>query len=139
MASHRHLSRIAVMQTLFTLKKREQKNPPEDLLSYTISEFASLIDDDTFAKSLLEGVIIYQEDIQKIIMEKASQFSLEKFDAVELSVLEIAIFELSFMEEKTPVPVVINEAVEIAKEFGTDSSGRFVNGVLAAVSSSQKK
>ena len=81
---------------------------------------------------LLEGVEAHRESIDKKIVEHARGWVLERMPALDRAILRLAIFELVHRQD-VPVAVIIDEAVELAKRFSTDDSGRFVNGVLAAV------
>ena len=78
---------------------------------------------------IAEGVLAHQADIDERIRQAASNYDLHRIAAVDRNILRIAIYEMLFCPDVPPV-VSINEAIEIAKRFGSDESGRFVNGVL---------
>lgn len=82
-----------------------------------------------FGMAIAEGVLAHQADIDERIRNTASNYDLHRIAAVDRNILRIAIFEMLFCPDVPPV-VSINEAIEIAKRFGSDESGRFVNGVL---------
>lgn len=85
-----------------------------------------------YIRNVLKGVIDNKEEIKKIIEKYLkAEWSLERISIVNLAILEIAIYELNY--EDTPYKVVINEAVELAKKYGEDSSKAFVNGILASI------
>lgn len=85
-----------------------------------------------YIRNVLKGVIDNKEEIKKIIEKYLkAEWSLERISIVNLAILEIAIYELNY--EDTPYKVVINEAVELAKKYGENSSKAFVNGILASV------
>ena len=86
-----------------------------------------------FARQLVNGVVRSQEEIDGHIRRFAPAWPLEQLAVVDRSILRLAIYEM-LLDNKTPFKVAINEAVELAKTFGSDSSSRFVNGVLGAVS-----
>ncbi len=86
-----------------------------------------------FVRRLVRGVTDQQQQIDAAIAERASAFPLSEMAPVDRNVLRLAIFEMLFDNRAAPLRVVINEAVEIAKGYGSESSGRFVNGVLGAV------
>ncbi|MFP3974787.1 MAG: transcription antitermination factor NusB [Dehalococcoidia bacterium] len=86
-----------------------------------------------FAEELVKGVVDNREDLDAIIHRFAPSFPVDQLSAVDRNVLRLAIFEIK-IEGKVPVKAVINEAVELAKTFGSDSSSRFINGVLGSVS-----
>jgi N utilization substance protein B len=90
-------------------------------------------DNATFARSLVSGVIQNQEQIDQHIKNFAPAWPLEQIPIVDRNILRLAIFEI-LLDNNVPVKVVINEAVELAKKFGSESSSRFVNGVLGSVS-----
>jgi len=82
-----------------------------------------------FGMAIAEGVLAHQADIDERIRQAASNYDLHRIAAVDRNILRIAIYEMLFCPDVPPV-VSINEAIEIAKRFGSDESGRFVNGIL---------
>ena len=95
---------------------------------------AGLSDEDAgFCRGLVGGVIQNREQIDKHISKFAPAWPLEQIPVVDRNILRLAIFEI-LLDNSVPVKVAINEAVELAKKFGSDSSSRFVNGVLGSVS-----
>lgn len=87
---------------------------------------------EAYATSLISGALEHQNDIDTTIRAAAPQWPMDQMARVDKSVLRVSIFELCYAH-RTPAKVVINEAVEIAKEFGGEASGRFVNGVLGHI------
>jgi N utilization substance protein B len=87
---------------------------------------------DDFARELVEGVSTHQERLDSLIACYAPEWPVDQIAIVDRNVLRISIYEI-LMREDTPTKVAINEAVELAKQFGSDSSGRFVNGVLGSL------
>ena len=87
-----------------------------------------------FIRELVSGVIRNKEEIDRHIQSLAPAWPLEQIPVVDRNILRLAIFEI-LLDNKVPVKVAINEAVELAKTFGSDNSSRFVNGVLGSVSS----
>ena len=85
-----------------------------------------------FARTLVQGVLEHQAELDAIIQENAPEWPLDQVAVIDRNILRIAIFEFA-IEGNTPVKVAINEAVELAKLFGSESSGRFVNGVLGTI------
>jgi transcription antitermination protein NusB len=85
-----------------------------------------------YARLLVEGVQAHQADIDVLITRYADRWAIQRMPAVDRNLVRIAIFELLFGED-VPVPVAINEAVELAKELSTEDSGRFVNGLLGRI------
>ena len=131
--SNRHLSRTMAMQVLFAwdFRNGEGQRLP-DIARFVRQEFAPELDDDLFMRELITGVVKHWDKINALITRFAPQWPLEQITLVDRSVLRIGIYELKFSRE-VPTKVAINEAVEIGKTFGGESSGRFVNGVLGSV------
>lgn len=133
MASFRHLARIVVMQTLFALEFRgSDDNNANSLLDYNLKEFARQLKDHKFTKDLLKGVLSNKEEIRQIIKKYAPEWPIEKIAPIDRAILEIGIYEVVF-DKEMPSLVAINEAIEIAKEFGGENSKKFVNGVLSSI------
>ena len=84
-----------------------------------------------FAHTLLHGVLEHKTALDEIIQKNAPEWPVAQMAIIDRNILRIAMFEIGF-DSNTPVKVAINEAVELAKTFGSDSSRRFVNGVLGA-------
>jgi transcription antitermination protein NusB len=123
------------MQSLYEWDfKGRHKEMLEEIMDRNIKEFASGLEDTTFIFDLVRGVLTNLEVIDKIIEKAAPQWPLEQIAIVDRNVLRIGLFELLFGKpEEVPPKVAINEAIELAKSFGGESSGRFVNGVLGTV------
>jgi transcription antitermination protein NusB len=86
----------------------------------------------TFATNLLNGVIARQATIDEKITKYTANYELRRISAVDRNILRMAIYEMLYAEDVPPI-VAINEAIDIAKKFGTEESGKFVNGVLDRV------
>lgn len=134
--ANRHLSRSIVLQTLF---EWDFNSAPEgievsEILMTNADHFAPEAKDHTFMRNLLHGVLEKQDKLDVIIGEAAPDWPLDKISTVDRNILRIGLFELLFSNrEEVPPKVAINEAIELAKSFGGESSGRFINGVLGAV------
>ncbi|HRH24973.1 MAG TPA: transcription antitermination factor NusB [Candidatus Paceibacterota bacterium] len=132
--ANRHLSRSIVLQSLF---EWDFSGKPEDLKSIVdrnVFEFAPGHSDNEFMYNLAETVQRKQTVIDDIITKAAPEWPLEKIGNVDRSVLRMGLAELIFGDrEQVPPKVAINEAIELAKTFGGENSGKFVNGVLGAV------
>jgi N utilization substance protein B len=87
----------------------------------------------SYAELLVKGTITNLKGIDDTINEISNEWKLERMASVDRNIVRLAIFELKYSEENLPPNVVINEAVELAKEFGTEDSGRFVNGLLGSL------
>lgn len=131
--ANRHLARSVVLQTLFEWDFNRSSNL-EEALKRNTEEFAPGMEIDNFMSDLLQGVIDKQEDIDTIIAKAAPDWPLEKISGVDRNILRLGLFELLFGErDQVPAKVAINEAVELAKTYGGDTSSKFINGVLGAV------
>ena len=130
--SNRHLLRTIALQTLFDWDFNEKSGNLEDIFDRISNEFAAGSEDLAFSRELLDGVVNNQAEIDKIITEHAPEWPIAQITIIDRNVLRLGIFEMMFLKQ-TPAKVVINEAVEMGKRFGGDSSGKFVNGVLGAL------
>ena len=102
------------------------------LIQQNVDEFALGTKDTEFALELVDGVIKHQDEIDALIQKFAPQWPLDQITIIDRNILRLGIFELHF-SETIPAKVAINEAIELAKSFGGQASGRFVNGVLGAM------
>ncbi|MBI1957064.1 MAG: transcription antitermination factor NusB [Candidatus Niyogibacteria bacterium] len=133
--ANRHLSRSIAMQSLFEWDFGNHKDSEiEGILMRNMNEFAPGLDDGGFARSLVDGVLKKHKKLDDIIEKAAPEWPISQIAIVDRNVLRIGLYELLFGDHKeVPPKVAINEAIELAKSFGGDSSGRFVNGVLGTV------
>ncbi|HJM75535.1 MAG TPA: transcription antitermination factor NusB [Dehalococcoidia bacterium] len=129
--SPRRRSRITAFQALY--EADVSGRDVTEALKRQIEVARLTADGAEFARHLVEGVQVHREGIDAEIAQYASAFPLADMAAVDRNVLRLAIFEVLFDNRAAPLRVAINEAVEIAKGYGAESSGRFVNGVLGAV------
>ena len=121
------------MQTLFSwdFNGKREKNL-NDLIEQNFKQFAPKFNDHGFVKSIINGVVKNEAEIDKYIIKYATEWPLDQITIVDRNILRIGVFELVF-DKDIPAKVAINEAIEIAKSFGGESSGKFVNGVLGAI------
>ncbi|MBX4195648.1 transcription antitermination factor NusB [Candidatus Parcubacteria bacterium] len=133
--SHRHLSRSVVLQTLFEWDfEGKSKKDVAHIYERVVKEFAPDSKDRPFMEKLIQNVVDKRKDLDTIIEKAAPDWPLEKISIVDRNILRIGLAELLFADRKeVPPKVAINEAIELAKSFGGETSGRFVNGVLGAV------
>ncbi|MBT9169921.1 MAG: N utilization substance protein B [Actinobacteria bacterium] len=124
----RHRQRKFVLDILYQADLLERKI--KDVLTEELEHKKEFRTD--FVMSLVEGVAEKKEYIDDLIQESSRNWSLERMSIVDRNILRMAIYEILFMED-IPLKVSINEAVELAKTYGTDESGRFVNGVLGNI------
>ncbi|MCL2744355.1 MAG: transcription antitermination factor NusB [Planctomycetaceae bacterium] len=132
-------ARSAVRMVVFQLLYQEELNPgsreqfSDTVFQNELPQHKPLQD---FAALLLNGIIEKQEEIDKAVAEVALNWTLTRMTAVDRCILRLAAYEIMFTE--TPKAVVINEAVELAKKFGTNESAAFVNGILDKLSVNNK-
>lgn len=134
MASNRHLGRIVALQTLYEFEFRTQSEDPtvdvKEILSRNLSRYEEAIDDTAFVETLVSGVLKEQNALDDAIRPIAPDWPIEQIARIDRNILRIGVYELLHQAEIVPPKVAINEAVELAKAFGSDNSSKFVNGVL---------
>ena len=131
----RHLSRSIVMQSLYEWDFYGQKKDVLDkVVERNIKDFGPGLEDINFVWELVKGAIKHLPEIDKIIEKAAPEWPIAQIPIVDRNVLRIGLFELLYSDKKeVPPKVAINEAIELAKTFGGESSGKFINGVLGTV------
>ncbi len=131
--SNRHLARALVLQSLYEwdFHGHDDKKALE-ITTRNLSEFAPDLDEKPFAMALAKGILDNRTEIDAAISKFAPDWPIERITTVDRNVLRIGIYELVY-DDQIPSKVSINEAIELAKTFGGESSGKFVNGVLGAV------
>ena len=134
MASNRHLGRIVALQTLYEYEFRTQSEDVsvdlKEILSRNLERYESAIDDTDFVHNLAEGVVEKQADLDAKLQPIAPEWPLDQIGRVDRAILRLGLYELLYRQKEVPAKVAINEAVELAKAFGSDNSSKFVNGVL---------
>lgn len=130
--SNRHLARALAMQSLYEWDFYGGEKNALEVTERNLMEFAPNFDENDFAKSIVQGVVKNQAQIDETISKFAPEWPLPKITTVDRNVLRIGTYELLFNFD-IPSKVAINEAIELAKTFGGESSGKFVNGVLGAI------
>lgn len=131
--SNRHLARSIAMQSLYQWDfSGKDKKKLAEIINHNLAEFAPGLDEGGFTENLVKEVIKHLPQIDQIIVKYAPEWPIEKITLVDRSILRIGVFELKF-DEEIPSKVAINEAIELAKTFSGESSGKFVNGVLGAI------
>jgi N utilization substance protein B len=131
--SNRHLSRTIALQSLYQWDFLGMpKGKIQEIIAFNREEFAPKFEDEGFIEELIQGVIDHQKALDETITKFAPNWPLESITVIDRNVLRLGVLELSF-HERIPAKVAINEAIELAKGFGGQASGRFVNGVLGAI------
>lgn len=128
----RHNSRILALVNLFSYVFSEEEDLKTTLLFR--EEVGNLDYDNDLYQEIYNGVINNLSSIDQLIEEKAPEWPISNIPKIDLTILRIAIFELLWAQKNEPA-VIIDESVEVAKEFGSENSSKFVHGVLGAISS----
>lgn len=133
--SSRHLSRSIVLQSLYEWDfKGKNMSQLDEIVSHNIKEFGPGLEGVDFIKDLIEGIIKHIGQIDKIIEKCAPEWPINQITIIDRNALRIGIYELLYSNRKeVPPKVAINEAIELAKTFGGESSGKFINGVLGTI------
>lgn len=133
MASNRHLGRIIALQTLFEqdfrLAAGDATFDVEEVLQRNIGRYQATVDDKEFIIQLVHGVIGKAKELDEELQPIAPEWPIAEIARMDRVVLRMGLYELKYGKD-VPPKVVINEAVELAKAFGSENSSRFVNGVL---------
>ena len=131
MTGKRRKARIVALQALFELDT--VGHSPDDTMSRLLEDWPLAPDAQAFANELVKGVLASRERIDEVIRKTAPAWPLEQMAAIDRNILRLAIYEI-LIDNRVPMRAAINEAVELAKEFGSETSPKFVNGVLGSVS-----
>jgi len=131
MAKARRKARALALQMLYEIDTVGHK--VEEVVTRLLAEAGLPEENATFTRELVNGVIQNKKDIDRHIRNFAPAWPIEQIPAIDRNILRLAIFEV-LLDNKVPVKVAINEAVELAKTFGSENSSKFVNGVLGSVS-----
>ncbi len=123
-----------MLQTLYEYEFRSQSEDPkvnlEEIINRNMSRYDDTIGDRQFVEDLLYGVVEKQVELDDKLQPMAPEWPISQIARIDRNVLRIGLFELLHMRETVPPKVAINEAVELAKAFGSDNSSKFINGVL---------
>jgi len=131
MKGARHKAREIALQVLYEIDAVEHS--PESAIDHILSTNEVTSDIIDFVRVLVNGVIQNREELDQNIRDFAPAWPLNQISIIDRNILRLAIFEI-LHDNKIPVKVAINEAVELAKTFGSNNSSRFINGVLGSVS-----
>ena len=134
MASNRHLGRVIVLQSLYEYELRTlAKDPDVDLdiiVAKNIEPYEKALGDTEFVYNLAHNVAENFETLDKALQPMAPEWPIDSIAAIDRNVLRMGLYELSECRDTIPPKVAINEAVELAKAFGSENSSKFINGVL---------
>ena len=130
----RHLIRTVILQSLYEWDFYDKKHNLVSILERNLQEFAPGIDEPEFAWRILKGIADHLNDIDNVIIKAAPEWPLDKIAVIDRNILRIGLYELLYADpEEVPPKVAINEAIEIAKNYGGPNAARFINGVLGTV------
>ncbi len=130
----RQLARSVVLQSLYEWDFYGKKEGLDKILERNLAEFAPGIDEPDFAWRIMKGVIDHLEELDKIIAKAAPDWPVAQIAVIDRNALRIGLYELLHADpEEVPPKVAINEAIEIAKNYGGPNSGKFINGVLGTI------
>jgi N utilization substance protein B len=135
MAGTRRKARIAALQALYELdctKHKVEETSARLRAGETLTQEAL-----SFSEELVKGVLQHKSELDVLIKKFAPAFPVEQMSIVDRNILRLAIFEILFSKE-TPLKVAINEAIELAKDFGSDSSPRLINGILGSITTGRR-
>jgi N utilization substance protein B len=130
-------ARSLALQALYEVDMTN--HPPAEILKARLEENPLADELAEFARQIIFGVLPLIETLDQIIAQYAPEWPLEQIAAIDRNILRIACWEFASQEGSTPIKVAINEAVELAKLFGSDSAPRFVNGVLGSLADHQQE
>lgn len=134
MASNRHLGRIITLQSLYEYEFRNKAGDAsaeiDTIIAKNIEPYSKALGDTEFVYTLTKGVNEYVKELDDALRPLAPEWPIESIAAIDRNVLRIGLYELTRASQSVPPKVAINEAVELAKAFGSENSSKFVNGVL---------
>ena len=132
MASNRHLGRIISLQSLyeyeFRIKAGDTEADLNTIIAKNIEPYAKALGDTEFVYALTQGVADHTKELDAKLAPLAPEWPIDSIVAIDRNVLRLGLYELE--SKDVPPKVAINEAVELAKAFGSDNSSKFINGVL---------
>ena len=134
--SRRH-AREAALLTLFQMEFGADGGLAEQASDLAVGEVEGIKENDLpYAHGLVQGTRAYMAEIDAEIARLAKEWKLHRMAVVDRNLIRMAYYEMRYQEERIDPPVAINEAVELAKKYGSDDAGRYVNGILAAMQKS---
>ncbi|MFZ0443399.1 MAG: transcription antitermination factor NusB [Bacillus sp. (in: firmicutes)] len=123
----RRIAREKALQSIFQIDMNETS--PKDAIDYVLDGEAS----DDYLEKLVEGVTEHIEEMDSILTKHLEKWTIDRLATVDRNILRVAVYEMIYCKEDVPVNVAINEALEIAKIYGDESSSKFINSVLSKV------
>lgn len=135
--SNRRMARECALQSLYYADSASLEK--ETLPRYTADFKRELGECYPFCEDLVNGTTENMAQIDKIVSSYAKNWTISRMSAVDRSILRMAAYEIIFSKEKTPIPAIIDEAIELAKKYSTENSGKFINGLLDQLKNERKK
>ena len=135
--SNRRQARECALQSLYYTDSATSAS--QSTVNYVDQFKAELAECFPFCEDLVKGTVAHLPQIDKLICAYAKNWTLSRMSAVDRSILRMATYEMLFSSENTPVPAIIDEAIELAKKFSTENSGKFINGLLDQLKKERKK
>ena len=138
MASNRHLCRIIALQSLYeydfrsSLDIKELTTYIDEVLVRNIAVYKDAVDETDFITDLVKGTLKNEKKLDEMIVPAAPEWPIDQIAKIDKAILRMSLYEL-LIKRDVPPKVAINEAVELAKEFGGDNSSKFINGVLGTI------
>ena len=130
MKSQRHISRKLAFQIIFVAIQRKNHDIKE-IIQYILEENSNELESDSFVLELVQGIMKNITKLNDTILPVTDNKSLKTIDPISLSILYIGVYELCFTKEPLPEPIIINEAILLAKQFGKDTAAPLVNALLS--------
>ncbi len=130
----RHLARSIVLQSLYEWDFLNQESDLVSIVERNMAEFGPDINEPEFIWNMVKGLAQHMDKVDEVIATSASQWPFKQIAIIDRNVLRIGVYELLYVDKnEVPYKVAINEAIELAKNYGGTSSGKFINGVLGTV------
>ncbi len=138
--SSRHQSRSIAVQILYEQDFYNNEKEIDQIIKERIATEDISKEQKKFIQALIKGVLKNFEELNKIIQKAAPDWPLERMSAVDRNIIRLGLYELMYIDnEEVPPKVAINEAIELGKDFGGETSGKFINGVLGTIYEEMKK
>ena len=135
--SNRRMARECALQSLYYADSA--KTTDRTLLTDYSADFKKELGDCyAFCEELITGTTAHLPQIDKLVSKYAKNWSVARMSVVDRSILRMAAYEMIFSQEKTPIPAIIDEAIELAKKYSTENSSKFINGLLDQLKKERK-
>lgn len=135
--SNRRQARECALQSLYYADSADLA--PETTVAYIAQFQPELAEHFPFCEDLVNGTVSHLAEIDKLVAVYAKNWTVARMSAVDRAILRMATYEIVFSADKAPVPAIIDEAIELAKKFSTENSGKFINGLLDQLKQERKQ